>query len=244
MKKIIAYVRVSTQEQEDHGVSIEAQIARIKQYAEMQGYELVDILVDGGISASKPISTRPEGGRLVEIVNAKEADAVIAIKLDRLFRNTSDAITTIEDWDKKQIGLIILDMGGQIVDTSSAIGRFFITLMAGLSELELNQTRERTKAALGHKKATRQAYCHSVYGWTRRGDQLVRDEREQAVLKALVEARSKGVTLGKMVTALGRAGIKTKKGNEVWQRRTLSALVKNEGVREYDDLEAYPLDFA
>jgi DNA invertase Pin-like site-specific DNA recombinase len=47
----------------------------------------------------------------------------------------------------------LLDLGGQAVDTSSAMGRFFLTVMAGAAEMERNQTRERTAAAMRFKKA-------------------------------------------------------------------------------------------
>ena len=62
----IAYVRVSTEEQAAEGVSIDAQVAAVRAYATLRGLELVDVVIDAGVSAGKPLADRV-GGAVVGI---------------------------------------------------------------------------------------------------------------------------------------------------------------------------------
>ena len=118
----------------------------------MRGLSLVEVVIDAGISAGKPLAT-PEGGqRLLELVRTKQVSSVVALKLDRLFRNAADCLYTVESWDKAGIAMHLVDIGGASVDTSSAMGRFFLTVMAGAAEMERNQIRERTSMAMQHMK--------------------------------------------------------------------------------------------
>ena len=100
MEKAIAYVRVSSEEQSREGVSLDAQEARVRAYAVMRGLELVEIFREEGVSAKTPLKKRPEGSKVVELLAKKKATHVIAVKLDRLFRNTADALSQSEQWDR------------------------------------------------------------------------------------------------------------------------------------------------
>ena len=72
-------------------------------------------------------------------------------------------------WDRADVALHILDMGGQAIDTSTAIGRMFLTMTAGFAEFERNQTSERTITAMEHKKQHLQAYSPTPFGFERSG---------------------------------------------------------------------------
>ena len=98
--KAIAYVRVSSEEQKKEGVSVDAQKEKLRTYAEFRGLELVDILVDEGASAGKPVSKRPAGRAILERVASGEVQAVIATKLDRLFRDVLDCLALVEMLDR------------------------------------------------------------------------------------------------------------------------------------------------
>lgn len=79
----------------------------------------------------------------------------MALKLDRLFRDAEDALHQTKAWDKAGIALHLVDMGGQTLNTATAMGRFFLNMMAGFAELERNLIAERTATALAHKKTHR-----------------------------------------------------------------------------------------
>src|SRR5579872_201041 len=82
--RAIGYVRVSTDKQADHGVSLEAQEAKIRAMAVVQGSEIVELIVDGGESAKN--LNRPGMERLLSLVDSGKVQTVIIAKLDRLTR--------------------------------------------------------------------------------------------------------------------------------------------------------------
>ena len=84
----IGYVRVSTDRQAELGVSLEAQEAKIRAMATVQGADLAEVIVDGGESAKS--LNRPGQQRLIAVVNAGTVEAVIVAKLDRLTRSVKD----------------------------------------------------------------------------------------------------------------------------------------------------------
>lgn len=75
----------------------------------------------------------------------RERDTVVVLSLDRLGRNTKDLINMVEELNTRGIRFVSLK---EQVDTSTNLGRFFITVMAGLSELERCNIRERQQAGM------------------------------------------------------------------------------------------------
>ena len=138
MSHAILYLRVSTTEQATEGISLNVQEDRLRAYCTMRDLDIVQVITDAGVSAGKPLDTRPGGQQLLDTIRRKQADAVVAYKLDRLFRDCADCLTTTKTWDKKGVALHLVDLGGQTLDTSSPMGRFFLTVMAGAAELERN----------------------------------------------------------------------------------------------------------
>lgn len=202
----IIYVRVSTAEQATHGVSLDAQIASCRAYCLMARLDVVDVLTEGGVSASIALKERPEGARLLQALQRKRAAHVVAYKLDRLFRDAADALNQTRDWDKAGIAMHLVDVGGQTINTSTAMGRMFLTMMAGFAELERNLISERTTFALQRKKDQGQVVGKVPYGWRRNGDRLEPVEEEQAVRRQVLELHANGYaphTMAKMLDALG-----------------------------------------
>jgi DNA invertase Pin-like site-specific DNA recombinase len=97
----IVYVRVSTDRQAEHGVSLEAQEAKIRAMATVQGTELIDVIVDGGESAKS--LNRPGPQRIMSLVNSEKVQAVIVAKLDRLTRSVKDLCGLLELFEKRKV---------------------------------------------------------------------------------------------------------------------------------------------
>jgi DNA invertase Pin-like site-specific DNA recombinase len=211
------YLRVSTSEQADHGVSLEAQEAKLRAYCELRGLDVAAVVIDAGVSAGKPLASREGGKRVLDLVQRKQVQAVVAYKLDRLFRNCADCLMTTEQWDKKSVALHLVDLGGQTLDTSSAMGRFFLTVMAGAAELERGLVIERTTAAMAHKKAIGQRVGDIPYGYELADDgiTLLPHEGEQALIDAVREARRRGLAQRAIVAELTRQGFTTRKGTAI-----------------------------
>lgn len=216
MERAVCYIRVSTQEQANTGVSLAAQEERLRAYCTMQGLEVVAVVREEGVSGSKPLGSRPGGAEVLRMVARREVAHVVALKLDRLFRNAADALAQTEAWDKAGVGLHLVDMGGQSLNTSSAMGRMMLTMMAGFAEFERALIAERTASALAHKKAHRQAYAPTPFGFDRDGGDLVPNDGEQDALGMMRRWRASGASLRDIAGRLTEAGIPSKRGG-AWQ---------------------------
>ena len=129
--KAVAYLRVSTNEQAESGLGLESQNSRIRAYCTMRNLDLIEAITDAGVSGGKPLASRDGGKRLLAMIRQLKADAVVMLKLDRMFRNAGDCLTTIEQWERSGIALHVVDLGGNAIDTTSAAGRFMLVVLAG-----------------------------------------------------------------------------------------------------------------
>src|SRR5689334_3451473 len=120
----IGYIRVSTDQQAERGISLDAQRERVRAMATVQGAELLDVIVDGGESAKS--MNRPGLQRVLTLVSTGKVRAVIVAKLDRLTRSVKDLCALLETFEKRGVALISV---AESLDTGSAAGRLVITIM-------------------------------------------------------------------------------------------------------------------
>lgn len=231
MEKAIGYARVSTEEQAAEGISLAAQLERIRSYCALNGLDLVGVITEEGISAAKPLAERPGGRRLLELLGSDGIGHVVALKLDRLFRDAIDCLTVVRDWDRKRIALHLVDQGGQAINTKSAMGRFFLTVMAGVAEMERNLIGERTRIALQHKRRNGEVYGPEPFGYRRKGERLVPDPRELKALELMKRLRSQGYSYRRIAYELRQRRIPTKNGGR-WEAMTVAKILKR--VEEMD----------
>lgn len=212
--RAVLYIRVSTVQQAEEGISLEAQQERLRAYCTLRGLEPVAILIEPGKSAFKPLQGRPEGKKLLDLIRTKQVDAVVALKLDRLFRNTVDCLQTTEAWDKRGVALHLVDLGGSAIDTSSATGKVFLTMLAGFAEFERNLTSERTQLAISHKIAKGELRLgqDAPYGYRHAGKGLADVPAEQAVIATVQELRAGGMSLREIASELSRRGLRNRAG--------------------------------
>ncbi len=149
MNRAIGYIRVSTDDQAEHGISLEVQRTKIRQYCDLNDMDLVEIIEDAGISA-KNITGRPGFQRALQKLRGGQASALVIYKLDRAFRSTVDALEVAQEMNKSGRALHSVM---EKLDTASAIGEFFFTLLASLAQMERRLIGERTAAAMRQKKA-------------------------------------------------------------------------------------------
>lgn len=149
MQRVFLYIRVSTEEQAIHGLSIDAQTAALKEWAKRGGYKVVDIYADAGISARKPASKRPELQRLLEDIRAGKGELVVFTKLDRWFRNISEYYKVQEVLEKHRVDWKTIQ---EDYDTTTASGRLKINIMLSVAQDEADRTSERIKAVFEMKR--------------------------------------------------------------------------------------------
>lgn len=222
----IAYTRVSTLEQSRFGISLDAQDERLRAYCLMSQLDLVRIVREEGVSGSIPLGRRPGGAGLLQEVRSGVTH-VVALKLDRLFRDAEDALRQTREWDKAGISLHLVDMGGQSMNTGSAMGRMLLTVMSGFAELERNLIGERTALALSHKRAHHLVFNHTPYGFMRVGDALVEADVERGVIRLMRERRDDGWSLQMIASALNEDRIAGKQGGR-WHARTVKNILDSD----------------
>jgi DNA invertase Pin-like site-specific DNA recombinase len=220
----LLYLRVSSLEQLK-GVSLEAQEERLRAYCVMNGLQVApgDVFREEGISASIPLHKRPNGAKLLERI-CQGSGHVIALKLDRLFRDAEDALRQTKAWDKAGVVLHLIDMGGASLSTASAMGRMLLTTMAGFAELERNLVAERTALSLAYMRQHRQVFNHAPYGFDVIGAALVENLTELAVVKLVRERRDDGWSLQMIASALNDDKVPTKLRKR-WHARTVKNLI-------------------
>ena len=228
MKEAIGYTRCSTHEQADSGLGLDVQTERIRAYCTLKGLVLLDIITDASVSGGKPLASREGGQRLLDAIRKRKADAVVMLKLDRMFRNAGDCLTTVEKWEQSGVALHVVDLGGNAIDTTSAAGRFMLVILAGAAEMERNLTRERTKSAMAVKRANGQRVGAVPYGFdlAANGTTLVVNEAEQAVIQDIRVMRSKGMTLEAIAKTLTTRDIPTKTGKSSrWTHQAVARIL-------------------
>lgn len=219
------YIRVSSVEQ-IKGTSLDEQKRQIEAYALLREIDLLGVIVDPAIKGEIPIHLRPQGRLLVDAIDNGSIDTVIICKLDRAFRSASDCLTMVEQWEKKSISLHILNISGQTVDTSSPMGKFFITMMAGAAELEKNLIKERCSNGRTARKLEGKRVGEVPFGMDLGLDNvLIPNEQEQEILSIIHDLKATGETLQSIATELNARGYSTKKGKS-WTTGTVWNILK------------------
>jgi putative DNA-invertase from lambdoid prophage Rac len=203
---IYGYCRVSTVRQATEGESLEVQRRQIEGYAHMHGLVLDEIVVEEGVSGSVPVAERPTAGPL--FAELAKGDAVIAPKLDRLFRSALDALKVVDDLRKRGVALHLLDLGGDI--SGNGLSKLFLTIAAAFAEAERDRIRERIGQVKADQKARGRYLGGKVPFGFRRGEggELVPHEGEQEAIREMVELRAQGKALRVIAEAVVTKGHK------------------------------------
>lgn len=219
MKKAIGYIRVSTEQQAEEGVSLAAQQAKIEAWCALNDCELANVYVDAGISG-KSIEKRIG---LQQALEALTKDMVLVVySLSRMSRSTKDCIEIAEQLKQQGSDLVSLT---EKIDTSSAMGEFFFTVIAALGTLERKQIGERTKAALAHKKAMGGKYAPVPFGYKEIEGRLEAVESESKLVADINRQRQAGHTLQSIADTLNTLGITGKQGGK-WHPSTIKCILK------------------
>lgn len=141
---IALYLRVSTEDQ-----TTANQLPELERYAATRGYQIVETYLEEGVSGSK--ESRPALDRLRQDAKAGKFSSVVCWKFDRVSRNTRHLLTLHEELTKVGVSLVSVT---ESIDTSTPSGKFTLTVMAGVAELERANLIERTKAGLARVRAS------------------------------------------------------------------------------------------
>ena len=221
--KAIGYIRVSTQGQVEDGVSLDAQEAKVRAWADLNGAEEVVIFRDEGISGKRS-DNRPGLQSALDMVG--KGDALVVYSLSRLSRSTKDTLSLSEILQKKDADLVSLS---EKIDTTSASGKMVFRLLAVLNEFERDQISDRTRFALAHKKANGEKTGGTVpFGYKVRSGKLSRNAEEQKAVRLILDLSKKGETLRGICRKLEAAGVARKQGSRTWHPQVVSDILQRE----------------
>jgi len=206
--RVLAYVRVSSEEQADSRAGLEAQRAAIQRECEKRGWEIVDVVEDAGYSAKD--LRRPGVRGALEELERGGADALVVAKLDRLSRSMLDFTSVMAKAQKEGWALVALDCA---VDTTTPAGEAMAHVLATFAQFERRLIGERTREALAVKK--------------RQGVRLGRPASISPQLARRIRSmRTRGLTLQEISDRLNRDEVPTPRGGAVWRPTSLRAVLR------------------
>jgi len=198
VKRAVVYLRVSTEGQAVEGVSLGMQESRCRAWCEAGGHVVAGVFADEGISG-KSMLNRP--GLASALVGVGKGGTLVVYSLSRLARNTRDLLDLSADLEGRGVNLASVT---DSVDTGSATGRLFFTLMAALATFEREQIGERTSAALRHKRSRGERFTRfAPVGHRWEGGRMVVDEAGMARAVRAADAVRAGGTLRVVASDLG-----------------------------------------
>jgi DNA invertase Pin-like site-specific DNA recombinase len=210
--------------QVNEGVSLDAQTAKIRAYCELNDLELIEIVCDAGKSAK---TTNRDGlQKCLSMIATGEASAIVVYKLDRLSRKVLDTLNLISEIENHGASLHSIS---EKLDTSSALGKFFVNMTAALAQLERDQISERVTMAMAHKKDEGQHCGAAPFGFEMVNKELQRVESQHNAIAIIRDMRNKGAALRAIADHLNGEGIPTQRGGK-WQASTINQIVKREAA--------------
>lgn len=236
MKKVLIYVRVSTNNQAEEGYSIDMQIEKLKAYCISRNWIIDGIYSDPGYSGSN--TNRPGLNALIQKVNSKKSDFVLVYKLDRLSRSQKDTLYLIED--------VFLPNGVNFVslqesfDTATPIGRAVLGLLSVFAQLERENIKQRTM--MGRSGRAKDGFWHGggtdPIGYDYIDGELVINKEEADQVRMVYEMYAAGHTLSFIRDRM--EGYTTKHGD--WQHiGTITNVLDNElynGTVHFQDIRS------
>jgi DNA invertase Pin-like site-specific DNA recombinase len=206
--RVLAYVRVSTEEQSDSRAGLEAQRAAIEAECARRGWVIVEVIEDAGYSAKD--LKRPGVRAALDELARKGAAGLVVAKLDRLSRSMLDFTAVMAKAQKQGWALVALDCA---VDTTTPAGEAMAHVLATFAQFERRLIGQRTREALAVKK--------------KQGVRLGRPTSISPQLARRIRSmRSRGLTLQEISDRLNRDGVPTPRGGAVWRPTSLRAVLR------------------
>jgi putative DNA-invertase from lambdoid prophage Rac len=214
---VYGYCRVSTIRQAVEGVSLDEQQRQITLYADLKTLRLTEFALEDGVSGSIPFGQRPEGKAL--LARLQPGDALIASKLDRMFRDAADANNTVHLLHRRGVILHLIDLGGNVSD--GPVGQLLLTIMSAIAEFERARIAER----IAEGKAQQRLQGTFLGGLRPFGHLVAAKEldsntsrplhvnaEEQAAITEILAAAARGVSVRRIHSDLNNRGIRISRG--------------------------------
>ena len=185
MKKVIGYVRVSSEMQKLKENSVKNQINEIKNYCKRYDLELVEIFEDLGVSGLK--SERKGLIELLKRIKNENVDGVVVYSLSRIGRKLKDVIEIIEIFSKNNVEFNSVKEGFM---NDGIVGKLMLNILGSINEFEVNVLGERIKDVKQYKKSKNEVYGGKIlFGMYRRNNKLIKNNYELKILELIKDLR-------------------------------------------------------
>lgn len=250
-ESVALYIRVSTAEQAKEGFSLEAQKERLYSYCNYMRYKVFKLYCDAGLSG-KETTKREEYNNMLKDLKKRKFTKVIAIKIDRISRNTVDFLTFFNTLQEYDCTLKILDID---VDFSTPIGKLLITVISAFAELERNMIVDRTLVGVEAAAKSGNFGGRPPLGYMKelvngeKGKKWVINEEEAEIVKEIFDLCLKGNSYNDIANIIQEKYTDkycyTKKNNETgeietiprtWTDASICTILNNKsyyGIREH-----------
>jgi DNA invertase Pin-like site-specific DNA recombinase len=215
--RALAYTRVSTLDQAEHGASLDSQEAALREEADRRGWE-VEVIREEGKSA-KSIKGRPLLVEAVARLDRGQADVLIAVRLDRVSRSLTD-FAAMYDRAARRGWAIVLPASG--IDTTAAAGpgaKFSAQVQAAAAELERGLISVRTKEGMAQKKLEGARFGREV------------DAAQLPAYRRALELSAEGASLRSIAATLTSEGFQTARKGSSWHASTVRAMLTSETAK-------------
>ena len=230
-KRAALYIRVSSDEQARHGLSLGEQRADLTKYAQEHGYVIVDVYADEGFTARKAIARRHQLQRLLNDVRAGLIDIIVMKCLDRWFRNIADYYKVQEILD--QYG-VLWECTQEKYNTTTSQGRLLLNVKLSVAQNESDQTSERIKYIFDGKKARKEVVSGNLpLGYTVENKHIV-PGNEAPIVRYIFDS----IGQGKSIRSIS-AGIAEQYGKKIRYKRIHDALRNRSYLGEFYGIPDY-----
>lgn len=184
-KKCYIYSRVSTSMQVE-GYSLDAQVERMKRYADYEGMIIANTYCDEGKSG-KSIEGRDEFLNMLDDIENKKDDVsfVLVYKLSRFGRNAADVLNSLRHMQNYGVNLICVE---ESIDSSKESGKLMISVLSAVAEIERENILAQTME--GRKQKAREGKWNggfAPYGYKLENGKLVVEEDERGIIEEIFD---------------------------------------------------------
>lgn len=229
MTNAVAYIRVSTEGQAERGLGLEVQREDVERFCEQQGWEVLRVYEDAGVSGATPPPDRPAFADLLTDLEANGIDKVVVARLDRLARDLGGQL-----WAEKEllVNSVELVSVAEPFRGDDPVAIAFRQIIGVFAELEKRQLVRRLQAGRSakHRRGGYAGGQTIPYGLRVQGEGdeavLVANESEALVVKRIYEWRAAGQTLRSIAETLNDKGVPTQQGSQ-WAAQTVKNVLSN-----------------
>lgn len=213
--KAIGYVRVSTDQQRESGLGLEAQRQSIQEASERLAAASLEIFEDSGLSGTLELAKRP--GLLDAVAALGKGDVLLVARRDRIGRDVVNVALIEREVERR--GARIVSAAGEGSELEGPTGGLVRTILDAVNAYERAVIALRTRAALRAKKARGECAGNVPWGWRAENGKVVPNHAERAIAQAARELRGRGLTYRAVMERLASIGIKGRTGRPLTLKR-------------------------